>query len=71
LNRQAADGVQRLQQDAGRRRFLLPAELRELGEDDGRPTATSPELMDLLEQRKAIVSAILTNAKQILAATRR
>ncbi len=71
LNRQAADGVQRLQQEAGRRRFLLPAELRELGEDDGRPTATSPELMDLLEQRKAIVSAILANAKQILAMTRR
>ncbi|WP_257311712.1 hypothetical protein [Geothrix fuzhouensis] len=72
LNRQAADGIQRLQQEASRRRFLLPAELREMGEDDGRTTtATSPELMDLLEQRKAIVSAILTNAKQILAATRR
>jgi len=72
LNRQAADGVQRLQQEAGRRRFLLPAELREMGEDDGRTaTSASPELMDLLDQRKAIVSAILANAKQLLAATRR
>ncbi|HEY3399350.1 MAG TPA: hypothetical protein VGK03_01865 [Geothrix sp.] len=71
LSRQAADGVQRLQQDASPRRFLLPAELRELGEDDGRAAIASPELMDLLDQRKAIVSAILANAKQILAAARR
>ncbi|GLH68056.1 hypothetical protein [Geothrix edaphica] len=72
LSRQAADGVQRLQQEASRRRFLLPAELREMGEDDGRTTTSaSPELMDLLDQRKAIVSAILANAKQLLAAARR
>jgi hypothetical protein len=71
LSRQAADGVRRLQQDEPRRRFLLPAELRELGEDDGRTAAASPELMDLLDQRKAIVSAILANAKQVLAAARR
>ncbi|HEY3270817.1 MAG TPA: hypothetical protein VGJ89_06345 [Geothrix sp.] len=72
LNRQAADGMQRLQQEASLRRFLLPAERKEMGEDDGRTaTVTSPELMGLLEQRKAIVSAILTNAKQILAAPRR
>lgn len=72
VNRQAAAGVQQLQHPASRRRFLLPAERRELGEDDVHPaTSTSPELMDLLEQRKAIVAAILANAKQILAASRR
>lgn len=71
LSREAADGAQRLQQDASRRRFLLPAERRELGEDDGRAATASPELMDLLDQRKAIVSAILSNAKQIQAAARR
>jgi len=72
LNRQAAEGVQELQQGASHRWFLLPAECRDMGEDDGRPaTATSPQVIDLLEQRKAIVGAILANAKQILAAARR
>ena len=70
LNRQAADGARQLQPGASRRWSILPAERREMGEDDGR-TATSPELMDLLEQRKAIVAAILANAKQLQAAYRR
>ncbi|WP_243324708.1 hypothetical protein [Geothrix sp. SG200] len=71
-NRQASEGLQAVRQDGGRRFFLLPAERRDLGEEDGRmATGASPDLLDLLEQRKAIVSAILANAKQALATARR
>lgn len=70
-NRQALEGLQAVRQDGGRRFFLPPAARRDLGEEDGRMTAdTSSDLLDLLEQRKAIVSAILANAKQALASAR-
>ena len=71
-DRQASEGLQAVRQDGGRRFFLLPPERRDLGEEDGRrAVAASSDLLDLLEQRKAIVSAILANAKQALATTRR
>lgn len=70
-NRQATEGLQAVQHDSGRQFFLLPAARRDLGEEDGRTTVgPSPDLLDLLEQRKAIVSAILANAKQALATRR-
>ena len=71
-NRQASEGLQTVQQGSGPRFFLLPAERRDLGEEDGRmATGASPDLLDLLEQRKAIVSAILANSKLTLASVRR
>lgn len=72
LTRQASEGFKPSSEEGGRRFFLLPAECRDLGEDDGRSQAGAPpELLDLLDQRKAIVSAILANAKQALATARR
>lgn len=72
VNRQASEGLQALYPEGERRLFLLPAERLELGEDDGRVQAgAAPELLDLLDQRKAIASAILANAKQALATARR
>lgn len=72
VNRQASEGLQILHPENERQLFLLPAERLELGEDDGRvQTGAAAELLDLLDQRKAIVSAILANAKQALATARR
>ena len=71
VDRQATEGLTAHRPQEGRRFFLSAAERRALGEDDGRvSTGASPEVLDLLEQRKAIVAAILANAKQALAAAR-
>lgn len=72
LNRQASESLQNLHPQEERRLFMLPAERLELGEDDGRTQPGAPlELLDVLDQRKAIISAILANAKQALATARR